>query len=187
MRKKETKEIRKKRKEMELVIWKKMSPEEKEQEITARKEKSTSDFKKNKEKETARKKMIREGKLFLHKNQCRTFAWTFARHKIFAGALLKTGSNNIPYYLVTYTICSPRDMFSTRTAEGTVGARLKSEDHPYKFEIMLAKRGALTDKRLNALCYAHILMDIVAKRTKAPNKLEQFCLRYLAALNEVKR
>lgn len=186
MKKKEAKEIRKKRREMELTIWSKMSPEEKSKEIEARKERSTAEYQAIFTKSEARRKMIEEGRAFVLKNQVETFCWEFGAHHVFAGALLKTGANNVPYYFVSYTICSPKDSLSLRVGEGYVGDRLKSEAHPYRFEIMLSRKGALSRKRLNSLCYAHILMDIVARRVKVPSKLEGFCLRSLGKKNVVK-
>lgn len=184
MKKREAKEVRKKRREMELTIWRKMSPEEKAKEIELRKERSTAEYLHVQTLSTARQKMIKEGREFVRKNQVRVFSWVFNEHVVTAGALLKTGSNNLPYYLVTYAVCSPKDSYSARTGEGYVGDRLMKEDHPYRFEIMLAKKGSLSDKRLNALCHNHIVMDIVAKRTKVPGKLEGYMLRLLWAENQ---
>jgi hypothetical protein len=180
--------------------WKQTVPEEKKKEIEKRlaegaqrslekKEQraraQAEAFAEEKSLRAARDKRLeglKAGHEFNETNKTVLFKGEIFGYSVTAGALLRTGPERAVYYAIAYTICSHKDWFSRREGCDRVGMRLlegtQGKAHPYSFEINLARRGALSPVRLAMLIHAHIVMDVVSRRTRTPEKMERVARRW---------
>lgn len=102
----------------------------------------------------------------------RFFRGYISGYEVVAAALLCTGDNDSVYYQMAYAVCSPHDKFDWTKAKRYLGRRLQREcDHPYRFGVALAEKGALKVERLAQMIRNHIEADAITGRVPVPKRM----------------
>lgn len=168
------------RHKMAVAIFRELTPEKQQEYIEDSKKRHQERFTKRKAEQKSKKEKLKNGRQYVVKNDVLLFCGAVGDYALSAGALLETktpakdGESAEIAYKVSYSICSPKDRPSLRTAKGYIGWRLsESKAHPYTFTIGLTKPGALIPERLAQLIRLHIEFDIVSKRVGMPAKLHR--------------
>lgn len=164
---------------MAVAIYREMTPEKRLEYIAENKKKHQEMCLARLTAQEKHRETLKLGREFVTKNNALMFHGEIAKYTITAGAMLKTqteGERTQIVYCVAYSICSPKDQPSKKSAKGYIGERLR-EGHPYVFHIQLAQSGAIIPERLAQLIRLHIELDIVSKRVQVPAKIQREVLR----------